>query len=195
MSIAIYLRVSTSLQSTESQLTAIEQYCKNNNIVNYTIYKDEGISGAKESRPGLDALMGAARNKEIDTVIVYSFSRFARSTKHLLQALDEFHSLNINFVSISEKLETQTAIGRAIFTIIGSIAELERHLIRERVVSGLNNAKKNGKRLGAPKKEINRSLLEHLLAQNLSYKEMSKLLNVSASTICRELKTFQKSAG
>lgn len=191
--VAIYLRVSTHHQSIESQLTAIEAYCMQNSITEYEIFTDEGISGSKANRPALDALMAKVRQGNTNTVIVYSFSRFARSTKHLLTALDEFQLLGVNFISISEKLDTGSAIGKAIFTIIASIAELEKHLIKERVIAGLNNARKNGKRLGAPTKHINKELLSNLQKQNLTYKEMGKLLNLSPATVWREVKSFRKS--
>lgn len=192
MKVAVYLRVSTKDQSVESQMTAIKGYCDQKGIKGYSIFQDEGISGAKQNRPGLDALMDKIKNKEVDLVIVYSFSRFARSTKHLLTALDEFNALGVGFVSITEQLDSSTPHGRLVFSILSAIAELERHLIRERVKAGLINAKLKGKRLGAPKKYVNTELLKRLANQNLSYKEISKLLGISTSTICREIKSFQK---
>ena len=192
--VAIYLRVSTKEQSTESQMTAIKSYCEQKSITDYKVYQDEGISGAKSSRPGLDAMMSDVRERGTGTVIVYSFSRFARSTTHLLTALDEFNALGVGFVSITEQLDSKTPHGRLVFSILSAIAELERHLIKERVKAGLINAVAKGKRLGAPKKSINTDLLKQLISQKLSYKQISKLIGVSPSTVCRELKSFQKQA-
>ncbi len=188
----IYLRVSTKEQSSQSQLTAIKAYCQQCNIAEYEIYQDEGISGAKQSRPALDSMMAKLREQKTGTVIVYSFSRFARSTIHLLSALNEFKTLGISFVSITERLETNTPMGRACFGILASIAELERDLIRERVKAGMINAKLKGRKIGAPKKVVNHELLSNLVQQKLSYKEISKLLNISSATVCREVKLLQK---
>lgn len=188
----IYLRVSTKDQSTGSQMTAIKAYCELKGITEYEIFQDEGVSGAKQQRAGLDALMSKAREQGMGTVIVYSFSRFARSTTHLLTALDEFNSLGIGFVSITEQLDSNTPHGRMVFSILSAIAELERHMIKDRVKAGIANARTKGKRIGAPKKHINAELLKTLLGQKLSYIEISKLIGVSPATICREIKTFQK---
>lgn len=105
----------------------------------------------KASRPEFNRMMEAVRRGEIHTLLVYSFSRFARSTKHLLNSLEEFDKLEVAFVSLTENLDTKSPIGRALFTIISAIAELERDLTRERVMNGLKNARAKGKLLGRPK--------------------------------------------
>ena len=91
-----------------------------------------------------------ARSGKLERVIVYSFSRFARSTQHLLSALTEFQELNIFFISISESIDTHTPIGRAMFTIISAISQLERELVVERVKNGLENARAKGQTFGLP---------------------------------------------
>src|SRR5689334_21956835 len=113
------------------------------------VYSDR-ISGAKEIRPGLDALMADARRGAFDVVVVFRFDRFARSVKQLVLALEEFRALGIDFVSHQEALDTSTPMGRAMFTIVAAIAELERNIIRERVVAGLEYAHTNGTRSGKP---------------------------------------------
>ncbi len=113
--------------------------------------------------------MFAVKRKEVSQVIVYSFSRFARSTSHLLRALEEFKTYKTSFISISEKLDTETPMGQAIFTIISAIAQLERELIAERVKSGLKNAKAKGKKLGR-KKDRNSKLIRELASQGMSYR-------------------------
>ena len=87
-------------------------------------------------------MMRDVEEGKIDRVVVYSFSRYARSTRHLLSALETFKSLGVGFVSTTENLDTNTPLGVAIFSIISSISQLERDLIRERVVTmdiSLNN--------------------------------------------------------
>lgn len=185
---AIYLRVSTYNQNSglEAQQRAILEFCKTRGIENLQIYSDEGISGAKASRPGLDRLMGDVRSNKVGQVVVYSFSRFARSLKHLLIALDSFRDAGVDFVSVTESLDTSTPVGRTVFSIIASIAELERELIKERVVNGLKNAKAKGKRLGAIKK-FNDTLIRELYSKSMSKAEIAKLIGCSRVTVHRAL--------
>lgn len=118
---AIYARVSTSDQKfgLEAQIRALKEHCEKNNITDYELYSDEGISGAKASRPSLDRMMAAVRAGEVSAVCCYSFSRFARSTVHLLAALEEMKKHETDFISITERIETNTPMGRAFFTLTG----------------------------------------------------------------------------
>lgn len=109
------------------------------------------MSGRKQGRPQLDALMKAARNYECDCVLVWKFDRFARSTRHLLTALEEFDHLGIRFVSVQDQVDTSSPMGKAMFTIIGAMAELESSLISERVTAGMAAAKSRGKHVGRPR--------------------------------------------
>src|SRR6202030_2497499 len=102
----------------------------------------------KENRPGLKALMADARRGAFQVVLVWRFDRFARSVEQLVSALAEFRSLKIDFVSHQESLDTSTAMGKAMFTIIAAMAELERSVIRERVSAGLDYARQNGTKSG-----------------------------------------------
>jgi DNA invertase Pin-like site-specific DNA recombinase len=115
----------------------------------YRIYTDRA-SGANERRPGLDALMADARRGAFDVVVVWRFDRFARSVRQLVIALDEFQSLGIDFVSHREALDTSTPTGRAMFAIIGAMAELEREVLRERTIAGLEHARQHGTKSGKP---------------------------------------------
>src|SRR6202045_5493751 len=98
--------------------------------------------------------MGDARKRQFDAIVVWRFDRFARSTKHLLLALEVFRSLGIQFISYQENIDTSSALGQALFTIVSAVAELERNLIRERVTAGIRNARANGKTLGRPKRHL-----------------------------------------
>jgi DNA invertase Pin-like site-specific DNA recombinase len=100
--------------------------------------------------PQLYALMSAARNREIDCVLVWKFDRFARSTRHLLVALEEFNHLGVRFISVQDQVDTDSPMGRAMFTIIAAMAELESSLISERVTAGMKAAETRGKHLGRP---------------------------------------------
>src|SRR6476646_8298122 len=110
--LACYCRVSTLDQATgmESQVRVLRQYCEQNNITNVEFFTDEGVSGTKSSRPALDRMMSAVEKDEISSVVVYSFSRFARSTTHLLTALQIFKKKGVHFVSLTEKIDTNSAV-------------------------------------------------------------------------------------
>lgn len=194
MKVAIYTRTSTDRQQSglEAQKRALEEYCKARGITEYLVFEDFGISGIKNSRPELDRLMVEVRNGNVDTVIVYSFSRFARSTKFLLDTLDEFGKLKVNFISLSENVDLSTAIGKAMFTIISAIATLERDLISERVKNGLINAKAKGKKIGRPVK-VNQELIVTLKNEGYTYRQIGKMLGVGQGSITKALmKNAQK---
>ena len=146
---ALYCRVSTSEQSTAMQRLDLRRYCTERGWL-MREYVDVGVSGAKDRRPGLDDLMADARKLRFDVVMVWRFDRFARSTRHLVSALEEFRHLGIDFVSYQENIDTSSPIGRALFTIISAIAELERSIISERVKGGMRRAKAAGKKIGRP---------------------------------------------
>jgi DNA invertase Pin-like site-specific DNA recombinase len=132
----------------ESQIRALKEHCERNNIKDYELFTDENISGAKVSRPSLDRMMISIKKRKFSTLVVYSFSRFARSTTHLLSALEEMKKSETEFISITEKIETNSPMGRCFFTVIAAIGQLERELIVERVKNGLRNAKLKGKQIG-----------------------------------------------
>src|ERR1700719_3338543 len=150
MKAAIYARVSTANngQDPTMQTRELREYCDRRGWTVAGEYVDIGISGTKERRPELDRLLGEAHRRRFDAVVVWRFDRFARSVSHLLRALETFKSLGIEFVSLSEQVDTSTPTGKMIFTVLGAVAELERSLIAERVRAGLRNAKAKGKRLG-----------------------------------------------
>lgn len=188
--VAVYLRVSTASQSVDSQKLAIQKYLEAHSIKVYELYVDEGISGAKKSRPQLDNLIHDVAAGKISTVICYSLSRISRSASHLLTVLEHLQEHKVHFLSISEHIDLNTSTGKLLVTVLGAVSELERAVIKERVIAGLANARAKGVKLGKPKKPVNRELLMNLAGQNMPYKKMSKLLGISPSTICRELKSI-----
>lgn len=147
--VAIYSRVSGSAQNPEMQIKELQAYCRNRGWKIAGEYSDR-TSGALDSRPELNRLMADADRRCFDVVAVWKFDRFARSVSHLLRALETFRALGIEFLSLSENVATGTPTGKMVFTVLGSVAELERSLIGERVKAGLRNAKANGVRLGRP---------------------------------------------
>lgn len=147
---ALYLRVSTPEQKPDLQYDGLRGYAARAGLDVVQDYCDVAVSGRREGRPQLNALMMAARHREIDCVLVWKFDRFARSTRHLLAALEEFDHLGVRFVSVQDQVDTDSPMGRAMFTIIGAMAELESSLISERVTAGMKAAEARGRHLGRP---------------------------------------------
>ena len=133
MKVAIYLRVSTTDQTTLNQELELKEYCKRNSYEIYKIYKDEGVSGAKTSRPELDLMLQDMRNKCFGVIVVWKFDRLGRSTAHLLQVLEELKNKDVRLIATSQNVDTETA------------------MLRERILLGLERRKKEGKTLGRPK--------------------------------------------
>jgi DNA invertase Pin-like site-specific DNA recombinase len=150
MRTAVYLRVSTTQQKPDLQRDALYRYAARMDLAISAEYTDVGVSGRHEGRPQLQALMRAARAREFACVLVWTFDRFARSVAHLIQALEEFNHLGIRFISLQDQIDTQSPLGKAMFTIIGAMAELEAALIAERVKAGMAAAKARGKQFGRP---------------------------------------------
>jgi site-specific DNA recombinase len=151
MIVGIYLRVSTLDQTTLNQELELKSYCEKENYEIFKIYKDEGVSGIKESRPQLDLMLQDMRKRLFDAIVVWKFDRLGRSTAHLLQVLEELKNKNIRLIATSQNIDTSTPIGKFFFTILSGFAEMEREMIRERILLGLKRRKKQGKSLGRPK--------------------------------------------
>ena len=137
MKVAVYCRVSTDDQTVENQKRDLLRYCQSREWDVVQVFEDTGISGAQRDRPALDDLMKQARQRRFDVVLVARFCRFARSTEHLLAALNEFRSLGVDFVSLNEGIDTSTPMGKMIFVLLSAIYEFEREVIRSRVRSGI----------------------------------------------------------
>jgi len=185
--VAVYGRVSTKDQDPESQLLDLRKYVKLRNWTIYQEYVDRGVSGAKESRPALDNLMKDARKRKFDILLVWKFDRFARSTKHLVTALEELEGLGIDFCSYEDSIDTSTNHGKLVFTIMGAIAEFERSLIRERVLAGIRRAKENGIRLGRPPLEVDIGKMKELALYGNSIREIAKQMGISKSLVHKTL--------
>jgi DNA invertase Pin-like site-specific DNA recombinase len=150
MRTALYLRVSTAQQRPDLQADGLHGYAARAGLEIVAEYLDRAVSGRQEGRPQLQALMRAARQREFACVLVWKFDRFARSVSHLLCALEEFNHLRIRFISVQDQVDTASPMGKAMFTIIGAMAELESSLISERVRAGMAAARARGKPLGRP---------------------------------------------
>jgi DNA invertase Pin-like site-specific DNA recombinase len=190
MKVALYTRVSTNDQSVEMQSSDLKRYCDQRGFEVYKEYSDQGVSGTKDKRPALDDLMSDAKKRKFDTVLCWRFDRFARSTKHLITALEEFRHLGIEFISYQENIDTSSPLGKAVFTIVSAISELERNIILERVRAGLKRAKENGMILGRPKRlDLDVKELQRMRdKEKLSFRQIAKRVKACPATVYKSLK-------
>ena len=172
------------------QVREFEEFCASRKWTIADRYIDSGISGCKDSRPELNRLMADAKRRKLDAVVVYRFDRFARSTRHLVNALAEFNALGIQFISMHEGIDTSTPNGRLVFGIFASIAECERDLIRERVRSGIANRKAKGLRTGRRPANIDLDRLRQLRAEGKTVRDIAQALGHSRSLVHKTLKNL-----
>ncbi len=189
---ALYLRVSTFEQNTDTQRFDLLQMVQQRGLTVVEEYVDHGISGTRVRRPALDRMMADARRGRFDIVLVWACDRLARSTKHFLETLDELNRLGVEFASFREQLDTGGALGRAVVVIISAVAELERNLIIERVKAGLRRARLEGRRIGRAPLEVNRVALLRDRAQGMSLKNLAKTYGISKASVCRVIKDAQQ---
>jgi DNA invertase Pin-like site-specific DNA recombinase len=185
---AIYVRVSSADQHVESQLYDLRELAAKRGFEVVQEYRDCGVSGRRARRPGLDALIADARRKHFSVVLTAAFDRVARSVKHLLQLMDEFDDLGVVFVSRRENIDTSGPMGRLFLTIIGSIAELESDLIRERVLAGMRRAKLDGVRIGRAPMDIDRAAIVRDRVGGMSLTAVAKKWGISRSLVCKLVK-------
>ena len=176
----LYARVSTGEQDTGMQIRELLEYAKRRDW--QTEVFTDSISGAKDRRPGLDQMMAQVRRRKCDVVLVYRYDRFARSLQQLVNALEEFRVLGVNFVSLHEGVDTSTPNGRLVFGIFASIAEFERELIRDRVRSGMRHAKAQGVHIGRPRLMLDAFEIASLRAQGLTWPAISERVGAGVSS-------------
>jgi DNA invertase Pin-like site-specific DNA recombinase len=150
--VALYLRVSTTEQTTANQRRELKATAKRHGWRITHVFEDAGISGAKgrDKRPQFDALMKAVARREIDAVAAWSVDRLGRSLQDLVGFLVELRGKRVDLYLHQQGLDTSTPSGRAMFQMLGVFAEFERAMIQERVRAGLARARAEGKRLGRP---------------------------------------------
>lgn len=175
-----YMRISTSHQKFDSQISALNKFGVDK------IFKEQE-SGRKETRTELDKAIHYL--EQGDTLVVFKLDRLARNTKNLLQLMDLFEKKNINFVSIENNIDTSTPMGKFFFTIMGAFSEMEADLIRERIIAGLDAAKKKDITLGRPilKKQINHALALYQYT-DLPISKIAKQCKISVRTVYNHVK-------
>jgi DNA invertase Pin-like site-specific DNA recombinase len=182
---AIYVRVSTSDQRVESQLYDLRELAAQRGLEVVQEYQDCGISGLRARRPGLDALMGDARKRKFSVILVAAFDRVARSVRHFLQIIDELESLGVVFISRREQVDTSGMMGRLFLTLIGSIAELESDLIRERVRAGMRRARLEGRQIGRARLDVDRGQVVEDRRTGMSLTQVASKHSISRASVCR----------
>lgn len=154
MKAAIYARVSTDEQNVETQLKPQREYCQARGWEIVNEYVDEGIAGSEAIRPQLNLMMQHARNRFFKVVLVWKYDRLFRSVEHMLSSLDTFRNLGIDFVSMTEAVDTSTPMGKLFYTIAAGFSEFEQSLIRERTLAGMARARAEGRLPGRPRVTI-----------------------------------------
>src|SRR3989475_12720129 len=190
---AIYARVCTLDQNCEVQLQDLRRFA-GQRFVLYREYIDVGVSGIQRHRPQLDMLVKDARKRLFDVVLVWKFDRFARSLKHLIESLDDFSALGIDFISMTEGVDTTTPAGQLLFHIVGAVAQFERDLIAERVRAGMAHARAIGKRIGRPRAIVDVEAVSKLRGGGQSLREIAVSLNIPVSRVRRALLRLQLKA-
>ena len=186
---AIYMRVSTSLQTTDNQLVALQEYATRMNYEITSIYKDEGISGIKNKsqRPALNEMMKDVVKGKFSQILIYDISRLGRSLKDLVNILNDFNQSKVRLIFIQNGIDTSNSTGQMMFQLLGVFAEWERQTIVDRVNAGLVRARQNGKKLGRPT-TINDSVItavKLLRNQNLGIRKISSQLRIGVGTVIK----------
>jgi DNA invertase Pin-like site-specific DNA recombinase len=185
---ALYCRVSTIEQHPETQLGELRQFAAHKGFQVVGEYTDHGFSGTKNRRPQLDRMMDDARRHRFDVVLVWACDRLARSTKHLLQTIDELNGMGIQFLSQREAIDTEGPLGRAIIVIVSAMAELERCILIERVRAGMARARAEGKTLGRARLDVDREQIVIDRRSGMSLTQVAKKHGISRASVCRLMK-------
>lgn len=191
---AIYPRVSTPDQQVETQLYDLRKLAAQRGFEVSREYCDRGVSGSKARRPGLDALMADARRGEFSVLLVAAFDRVARSTKNFLEIVDELHDLGIEFISAREAIDTSGPMGRMFVTLIGSIAELEKSILVERIRAGMRRARMEGQRLGRAPLNVDHDALVRDRLSGMSLTDVARKYRVSRASVVRFAREAQRQA-
>lgn len=187
--VALYARTSTARdQRPEMQIDELRVLAQQRGWQVMGEYVDRGISGSKDRRPELDRLNSDVGKGKVDVVAVYRFDRYARSVKHLVTTLEEYRARSIDFVSLHDGIDTSTPAGRFTFHVISAVAELEREIIRERVRSGLQAARRRGEKLGRPRVNVDLTRALGLKVQGLSYRQIASKMGIGLGTLHRAIK-------
>jgi DNA invertase Pin-like site-specific DNA recombinase len=164
MRIGLYARVSTTDQHCEQQLHELREYAKIRGWKVEGAYVDHGVSGKKDTRPAMNRLMKAARQRTIDAVVCWKLDRWGRSMPHLVQSIQEFKSLGVRFIAVSQGIDTDAGnpMAKLLLHLLSAFAEFEHDLIVERTRAGLLKARREGRIGGRPRAVVNRAKIAEM---------------------------------
>ena len=184
--VAIYARVSTSAQTCENQLTELRAVADRAGYQIVSEFVDEGISGSKgrSDRPALDRMLKECTKRRFDLVMCWDISRLGRSVQNLIEIMNELQSLRVDLFFLQQGMDTSTASGRMMFSVFGALAEYERELIRERVISGQARAKAAGVKFGRPKTitENTKQAIRLMRDQGVGIRKIARTLGIGVSS-------------
>lgn len=191
--VGCYYRVSTKNQTILNQKLELESLAERMGYEIVAEYKDEGISGAKnrDERPSLNAMMKDAIRGKFEMILCYDLSRLGRNLEELIRIMNEMNSLNINLFFYREAINTDSSSGKLMFSMFGVLAEWERSLISERIVSGQNRARTQGKKIGRPS-TFNEGLMQavrKMREKGMGIVAISRTLGIGVSSVYRSLET------
>ena len=195
---AIYGRVSTlTNQSVEMQARDLRQLAECRSFQVVREYFDEGVSGAKSSRPALDEMLADAKRGKFRVLLVWKLDRLGRSLAHLVRLLEDLRACNVEIVSFSEGLDFTTTTGKLLYQVLSAFAEFERDCIRERVRAGMRNARAKGRPIGRPPQtqlspEDRKSIAEAYWCRKASFRQLAKRFDTSVGTVQRCALTYQQ---
>ncbi len=193
MRVVLYARSSTTKdQKPELQIAEMREYCKHRGFTIVQELVDFGFSGTTDKRPGFLELMKLAKGRKVDGVVVLKLDRLFRSLKHLITSLSEFEQVGVKFISVNDQIDMTTSAGRLMANVLGSFAEFEADLIRERTHLGLDHARRMGKTLGRPLKHNSDKIIE-LRKQGRSYREIVAELKCPMGVVSRVIGAALKS--
>lgn len=186
--VATYSRVSTAHhgQNPDVQVQELRRYCLAREWEITHEIVDHGFSGGSDARPGLKRLLGLVQSRQVDAVVVVKLDRLFRSLKHLVITLEEVQALGVVFVATKDNVDYTTPAGRLLVQVLGSLAEFEKSLLRERTLMGLAHARAAGKRLGRPKLRDDKAILD-LRAEGKSLREIASELETSVGAVQRAI--------
>lgn len=181
--VTIYARVSTKDQHPETQVNDLKRYARDRGFKVMKVY-EEKASGKRADRPEFQKLLDDIRKRRTDAVLVWKLDRLARSTRELLNRLEEFRTINVELISYTENIDTTTPAGKALFSMVAVFAEFENDIRSERIIAGMQNAKSKGKQLGRPtipEETIRR--IRQMQKQGLPDSQIIRTVKVSRNTL------------
>ena len=197
--VALYCRVSTTDQHPENQVRTLTDLAEKHGAVIVATFIDKGISGVKKDRDALNQMLSAARSRKFNTLYVLSIDRLSRSVKNLIETVEMLNDLGVTIVFQRENIDTKSAMGQFFLTVLGSLAQFEREIMRERINAGIARAKAQGKKMGRPSKLNDglRNAVTMLYEKGVSIRDIAKTCTVGIGTVYKvvdELRVGQASS-